>query len=270
YNETRDVASTRPGILLPQSIYFDRSRTFGLAADGVQVYGERRTPMGDFYLQAGVGFPQTRNDDLEVTIFTRDLPGEFEGEASLIGRLLYEWEGGRVRAGLSYADVTLDFEPVPPLPGGSFNFEPLIASLQFNGERWSLTSEYARRASRLRGLGIGGGGTDFTGESYYVQATYRLPHDWEALLRYDVFFADRDDRDGRRFAARDPLRRPDHSRFAKDWTLGLNWNLTPQFSLRAEWHHVDGTGWLTIQDNADLRATERRWNLLAILASYRF
>lgn len=30
YNDTRDVAFTRPGILLPQSIYFDRTRNLGL------------------------------------------------------------------------------------------------------------------------------------------------------------------------------------------------------------------------------------------------
>lgn len=47
YNDTRDVAFTRPSIFLPQSIYFDRTRDVALSADGGQVYGEQRTSIGD-------------------------------------------------------------------------------------------------------------------------------------------------------------------------------------------------------------------------------
>ncbi|MFD2989988.1 hypothetical protein [Sphingopyxis terrae] len=43
YNQTRDVAFTRPSILLPQSIYFDRTRALGLAADGISLYAEEHT-----------------------------------------------------------------------------------------------------------------------------------------------------------------------------------------------------------------------------------
>ena len=35
YNDTRDVPFTRPGILLPQSIYFDRTRNVSLSSDSV-------------------------------------------------------------------------------------------------------------------------------------------------------------------------------------------------------------------------------------------
>ena len=46
YNQTRDVAFTRPGILLPQSIYFDRTRSLALSGDGLAVYMEERVPTG--------------------------------------------------------------------------------------------------------------------------------------------------------------------------------------------------------------------------------
>ena len=54
YNDTRDVASTRPGILLPQSIYFDRNRNIAYSADGGYLYGEQRTGFGDFFFTTGV------------------------------------------------------------------------------------------------------------------------------------------------------------------------------------------------------------------------
>lgn len=37
YNETRDVAGTRPSIILPQSVYYENSRTFLINSDGAAV-----------------------------------------------------------------------------------------------------------------------------------------------------------------------------------------------------------------------------------------
>jgi hypothetical protein len=68
YNDTRDVPFTRPSILLPQSIYFDRTRNLGLASDGAQVYGESRNSWGDLNAQFGVVFPQA--GDRSVKAYT--------------------------------------------------------------------------------------------------------------------------------------------------------------------------------------------------------
>ena len=57
YNDTRDVPFTRPSILLPQSIYFDRTRKLAIAADGAHLYGEYRSDYGDVSFQAGVVRP---------------------------------------------------------------------------------------------------------------------------------------------------------------------------------------------------------------------
>ncbi len=42
---------------------------------------------------------------------------------------------------------------------------------------------------------------------------------------------------------------PAHSRFAKDITVGLRWNVTPSIMLRAEYHYINGTGWISPFDN---------------------
>ena len=68
----------------------------------------------------------------------------------------------------------------------------------------------------------------------------------------------------------DLARRPAHSRFAKDITVGLRWNITPQFMLRAEYHRVNGTGWLSTLDNPSPHGTVQHWDLFSILGSYRF
>jgi hypothetical protein len=52
YNTTRDVPFTRPSIVLPQSIYFERTRNLTVSADGVprcyvERYGERWDALGE-------------------------------------------------------------------------------------------------------------------------------------------------------------------------------------------------------------------------------
>ncbi len=91
---------------------------------------------------------------------------------------------------------------------------------------------------------------------------------WEALLRYDAYYADKNDRDGQLFAA--ATRLPGFTRYAKDWTVGLRFDVTPQFMLRAEVHRVDGTGFLAAQDNPNPQALRRYWDNFMLQASFRF
>lgn len=266
YNDTRDVAATRPGILLPQSIYFDVNRNVALSGDGGYLYGEHRTDYGDFLLETGVITPRT--DDPDFKEFVVDgFPGEMEGEISWIGRLTYEWGGGALRLAATYADFNADFNPanIPlNLQHGSFKFNPLVLSFQYNAERWSLTSEYAWRKVRLKDFGP----PPFksTGESYYVQGIYRLRHNVEAMVRYDQLIWDRGDRDGKEFEAAGLG--PSHSRFAKDWTFGLRWYITPSLLLSGEYHRVNGTGWLSRLENKE--GATQNWNLYAVMFSYSF
>lgn len=273
YNETRDVAFTRPSILLPQSIYFDRTRNLALSADGGQFYGEYRTGIGDFILQFGVARPRTEGPEVERSLLGRRLPGSLEGNTSLGGRLLYEKDGGRIRLGISGVDTNIDYDPKggpQDLQAGSIDFDLIIFSAQYNAEHWSLTGEYALRKFAFSDFGplLGLPENDFTGESFYLQSTYRFSPTWEGVVRYDVLFTDRDDRGGDQFEAATGL--PSHTRFAKDFTLGLRWDITPSFMFRAEYHNVNGTAWLPRGDNPDPRETDRFWDLFALLISYRF
>jgi hypothetical protein len=268
YNETRDVAFTRPSILLPQSIYFDRTRDLALSGDGACLYAERRTGLGEFYLDIGVGRPRADARELEVALLGRDLPGDLQGKVSYIGRLLYERDGGAIRGALSGGDISIDFDRgvgVPTAVPDSFHFRPLILSLQYNPEHWSLTGEYALRQFLTRGSSRDN--PHFTGESYYVQWAVRLAHAWEFMARYDALYSDRQDRDGSQFEQE--TGRPGHTRFAKDFTVGLRWDVTDWAMLRAEFHNVDGTAWITMLDN-DVPDLQRYWNLFALQAAFRF
>ncbi len=280
YNDTRDVAFTRPGILLPQSIYFDRTRNLGLSGDSVQIYGEKAiSSLGTFSAQFGVWWPIVSDKDTESSVVLTHLrPGSLNREASYIGRGIFETNDKRLRLGISGIWLNTSYDPSfhsqDPLGPGAFQFTPIYFSAQYNTEKWSLTSEYAIRHIAYNnnfGNRFIFNGKDTFGESYYFQGEYRFTPRWEGFIRYDAYFADRNDRDGSQFAQEfAALGAIPHTRFAKDITVGLRWNVTPEFMLRAEYHHVNGTGWLSRLDNPSAARTEQHWDLFGILASYRF
>jgi len=272
YNETRDVAFTRPSILLPQSIYFDRTRDLALSGDGVQLFAQTRGDLGDFGFQVNIGQPRTDDDSrTERAILGTDFPGELKGQPSVLGRVLYERGGGRWRFGVSSGSIRLHYNPhgpIDPLPDGESHFEPLIFSAQYNTEKFSLTTEFGQRVFKSTGFGQPKSTT--TGESGYIEGVYRFTSQWEAFLRYDTLFTDRDDRYGNIFAAEDRFGRPAHSRFAKDLALGVTWRANSSLLLRAEYHYVDGTAWLPIADNPDFVDWQRYWSILAFQMAVRF
>jgi hypothetical protein len=189
-------------------------------------------------------------------------------------RVMYELDEGKLRLAFSASQLNIGYDPasVDKLHGGSIRFTPLIFSAQYNAERWSITSEYALRHFELKNFGSQFPDMDFTGESYYFQGTYRLTQEWEAFARYDVLYTNSADRSGKKWAAEAPGRNA-YNRFAKDITVGLRWNITPQFMLRAEYHRVNGTAWLSTLDNSPARgdpAPHQHWDLFTILGSYRF
>jgi len=271
YNETRDVAFTRPTIFLPQSIYFDRTRNLGLANDGFQLYGEYSTPWGDWFLRAGAGWPNgTLDKEFERLAFGKNLNGEFDPHLSAIGRLMYEYEGGKVRLAVTGSLVETHYQPGSgnPIEDGKVFFKPVIFSAQYNGEKLSLTGEYALRFTKLKHFGRFLPDSSVTQESYYLQASYRVLPNVQLVGRYDVLFADRDDTSGRRFEA--ATGRPRHSRFARDWTAGIRWDITSWWMVRAEYHNVYGTGWLAVSENGDFKDTRKHWHMFALLTAFRF
>ncbi len=272
YNDTRDVAHTRPGILLPQSIYFDRTRNLGLSGDSVQLYGEAAVAhLGTLSTQFGVWWPIVNDKDTEFSILGELPRGNLNREASYIGRGIFETNDKRLRLGVSGIWLNTSYDPSfksnDLIGAGSFQFTPVYFSAQYNTERWSLTSEYAIRHlkyNRNFGPNSALNGLDVIGESYYFQGEYRFTPKWEGIVRYDAYFFDRSDRDGSNS-------RVPHSRYARDIMVGLRWNVTPEFMLRAEYHHVNGTGWLSRLDNPTSEGPlDKNWDLFAIQASFRF
>lgn len=274
YNETRDVIWTRPSVILPQSIYLDSLalRQAMISSDGGILYG--RYTSGDHALttELVVSEPQDNTGGgAEFLTGIRGVEGELGGRPLLIGRMGYEWQEGRFRLMFTAVDLDRDFNSATPgVPSGNVKAFYPIASAQLNLEDWSFTGEYGRINTTRSGFSPGGADVENTSEAFYVQAQYRFMQDWSALLRFDSFTVNVNDRDGNHLAALTGL--PNHNFFAKDITTGLRWEFHHNWLLAAEYHSIWGTALLSPVDNPDLmqRNGPEHWDMLATMISFRF
>ncbi|WP_261842088.1 TonB-dependent receptor [Aliamphritea ceti] len=277
YNDTRDVAFTRPSIMLPQSLYFDQARDLELSVDGVGVYAGTSLGSGRLDFDLVYGMPR-KDENVEYAYLTFDASGRFADSEGMMFRSIYNSEGNRFRAGITLAEFKLGYEPLSgnsfPTDLKEFNAGDLkvnvtVLSGQYNTEKWTFTSEYMRQEIDWGELGgVFSQRPRTESESYYLQAQYRFAVNWDLIARYDVLYLDKSDRNGAANSA--AFRRAEHNFFAKDLTLGVGWRPDPAWLVRAEYHYVDGTGWLPEQDNPDNSKLERYWNLFALQVTYRF
>jgi hypothetical protein len=269
YNDTRDVPFTRPSVFLPQSIYFDRVRNLELSSDGVGLYGNWMTGVGE--LSAQVYYGQLAIDqNVEYSFIGGDFPGELGiDDPWLVWRLMYESVDGGLRLAVSQASGKMVYEPgaVDFLTGGSIDLDFTVLSAQYNTEKWTFTAEWVWEPIDYRDFNIPQLGADLDVMGWYVQAAYQVNPDWEVFVRYD-----RSDVNREYPVPVSPAIAnfsPDHNFFAKDFTLGVRWDLTSQFMLRAEYHRVEGTVWLSPREN-DMLNAEKDWDMFVLQASYRF
>lgn len=261
YNETRDVPFTRPGVLLPQSLYTERGRPFAMASQGVLIHADYFSEEGTLSFKASLGEPIPGGASLEYILFRDDLNGQFNPDVSITAQLRYDGAGSTDgwSFALSYLNYSYDFSRPQSLGRDDFefSFKVYAVSLQYAFQDWKFTSEF----------GYGHSFDNINRASAYLQATRRIGPKLESFLRYDLMLADIDDRWGHGYERQG--QGPAHNRYAKDLTFGVNWNLTSDLTLRAEWHHVEGTSWLSPAE-IDLRDADRRWNLGLVELSFRF
>jgi len=274
YNEGRDAVWNRPGVLLPTAIYFDALalRQPEISSDGGLLYG--RHAFGDHALSAEFLVSEVQDNTGGATEFLTGIPnapGELGGRPFFIGRAGYDWMEGRLRLVFTMVDLDRDFESSSPfVPDGKIKLTAPLGSVQVNLEDWTFTGEYGQIFSERSGFTAGGIPIENTSEVYYVQAQYRFAPRWSALLRYDAFFVNIDDRDGRDTASLIGL--PRHRFFAKDITFGLRWEFAQNWLIAAEYHSVNGTAGLSTADNPELNlgGGDPHWDLFALMLSFRF
>jgi hypothetical protein len=267
YNDTRDVASTRPSIFVPQVIYWDRVRNTLLSNDGVLLYGDFNQDLHSIYVQFFAG-KILIDENIEIVYLPAQLnPNLDQSGLTKGGRLLYEWNGGIFRLALSGATLKMDGDMAGGTLHGSIDLDYWIASAQYNQGPWSLTMEYMNEPIEYEGFDGIMDRVNSTVEGYYLQGNYRVSPDWEVLMRYEEGYFDKHDRNASDIQL--PGRLP-YNLFTRMLTLGILWEPISNLLLRAEFSRVDGTLFLSDIENPNPYDTKRNWNMFALLFSYSF
>jgi hypothetical protein len=272
YNETRDVSFTRPGIFLPQVVYYDKVRNLMLSTDGLEFHGETSGDMGNLSLNIGGGMAVI-DENVEWAYLGDDYNGELKADGpSWTTSLWYSSPAERLKLGLSGLTARMSFDAGAgsPLDSGSIDYLIWIASFQYNIEDWTLSAEYSRVPLEWNDFGPLYPFVKESIEGYYLQGAYRLRQDLEFTLRYEEGFADRGDRDGTHSSALTGGITPPFDFYSKIWTAGLRWDIKPNLMLRLEYQRHQGTFALSIRENADPEDLVKDWDALAASISVRF
>ncbi len=266
YNETRDVPFTRPSILLPESIYFDTARNFALAAPGAGLNARWQTAYGEWQANFAAVRPGRLDAATEANFLGGNRPGHLYSGATYAAQLRWSTLDQSTLLALSWVDARAGYRPAPgdPLGAGKISYAPWVLSAQQHLGTVTLTTEYGRPHIRLYDFNLPQT-LDVRTRAWYVQGAWHFRPHWVALLRYDSYISP---------LKNNPLAalsgNPYFSRYAKDWTAGLRWDVTPTLMLRAEFHHVTGTIWLPALDNPNPQQEARVWNMGLLQASWRF
>jgi len=267
YNETRDVAATRPSVILPVSIYAPAFRDIFHSSDSVMLSGYKEA--GDWlinfdFLRGEVPF-DTRSERLLIPV---SQPGSIEDNKLWVARSIVEYDGGRIRFGLTYFtfDSRLDTTPGLIFPG-DLDVDTYILSFEYNWESLQFTSEYMRIDSIYQDVFVPGLESKRESESYYLQLGYRVNEKLRMFGRYDVYYANRKDKSGNGQLV---FGRPKSDGFSKDIVVGAQYHFADNWMLAGEVHHFKGSASLGVIENPDASNVKEDWNLYTLQLSYKF
>lgn len=280
YNEERDSDFLRPMVFLPQSIYDETRRDMLIACIGGGVYGNVPAGiLGDFdyqFFRGWFDFP----DDSTIARATRvsaqnvasrknlgavtdlDMDNKYVVGAQVIFNTSIDGLRGAVSWQRGHHELILNDGALPP--GDLAIRGKYVYSLEYVNGPLTLAGEYAEtdREQKLFGISTVDGRT----QEWYVMGTWAFNEQLSLSLLYDVFYSDKHDRDGTYFTRQG---KPDYMAWRKDFGAGVRFDINPSWTVKAEWHEVDGAALYLELYNSPLD-TKRRWGYGVVKVSYNF
>jgi hypothetical protein len=291
YNEERDSDFLHPLVFLPQSIYDEARRDMLISYQGVGLYGTLPAPaLGtlDYHLFRGgfnfpddnlmsVGFLETgrgmvkqnnakplaqRNPAIPASVSKVKLTNKYiEGGQIILNTRI---EGLRMAYSLLRGQQELFFDDSPTPQGELIIRSRGIYSLEYQTRRLTLATEYCETDRDQTMFGV----TNQTGRSleWYGMASYLLYDKLTMTLLYDVYYNDKHDQSGLAHAQR--TGKPAYYSWRKDAAVGLRYDLNEAWTIKGEWHAIDGAALYTTAFNPT--GPRRYWDFWAFKASFNF
>lgn len=273
FNETRDVAFTRPGVMLPQGIYFDKVRSLLRSSDGLGVSLLSFSNEFNVGLQLVVGDPLV-DDNLEAAFLGNRYDGRLEPVGkSFVGRVSVSSANEKVVISTSLASARFKFEPhaYDPLKEGLVDLSAAVFSLRFNADKWSFTSEYLYEPVHWRNFqGSAYEERKVQSDAFYIQFEYTINSVSDLFVRLEGSYFDKHDRNGRRLQESTLGIIPANAAYSRIKAIGGRWRFSRDLLIVAEYQKHKGTYVLNNLENPLSEPRDPDWDLFAISFSYRF
>jgi len=295
YNKYRDIDMLRTTVFLPSTVYMEDYRQYITSFKGGSIYGTLPLKKGDIELEFAYGGSELPdmglikdglgelNTMIEAGFGTTHL-GEPDTDGSAkngyAAKILWNTPVEGLKIGGTRLSLNLNFTEqlvflpvfnaalVPVSPGFqtdvTVNFRPAVdvGSFEYNKNKFTFAGEYMAAHTRQDyfittspTMGpVMAGSVAQTRQGAYLQTIYRHNDRHEWSLYRGEYFSDRKNKNW--------------MNSQKDTCLTFRYNVTSNWALKLENHWIDGVG--LVQRNLNLNGFERKWNLLAMKATYNF
>lgn len=272
YSATRDVPHTRPGNLLPQSIYFDSFRDIALGSDGIALRANTTNALGDWEVNWSYGrspINKKSTQQLLGHLSTGDVEQDYVHQLSTTWR---SYQTG-LMLGINYldSDFTYNRGDSDPFIDGDANVQRVSLMGQYQSEFWEFTSEVMRESSRFENALFPGFVSDSIAEGGYAQLMLLPNARWSGLLRLDLYDLNREDRNGNQLSELAFGQIPNYFGYMDTGTVGARYNILDNLAVQVEYNRIRGAGRLTpLLVKNPLAAPSEYWDLWSVQLMYWF
>lgn len=279
YSSERNVPMSRPSIVLPQSVYFDGTRDMSVGGDGLAISAKYNSDkLGDIDLNISSGTTPLSNEQTEI-VMGDSSDGKVKHSSDFQGSIYWQPFSSQWRFGLAYTGATFKYENDSGAnfltKNGTLKLSRNYLNALYQAESWSVSAELLQEKMATSDILLFP--IKKTGQGGYIQGQYNLTAKLKSLLRYERFFADKNDKLGYKLAesSASPYNpygaTPNYFGYQHDTTVGLTYDLSSTLKLQVEHHWYQGAARLTPLLTPNTAINNRKnWQLSAVQLTYWF
>lgn len=273
YSSTRDVPMTRPTIVLPQSVYFDGTRDMSVGGDGALLTAKYfSNDFGEF--DFNISSSKSPISDKQSKVLMGDFSnGDLKHDRGLQASIYWQPELSNWRFGLALTDADFSYNEkgISFYTDGDLALKRYYFNGVYNAENWIFSFELLQEQMVVTDLLSVGFNSDVTGQGGFIQAEYQVNSDLKLLTRYERFYGNKDDKNGKKWEKASYGTIPHYFGYQNDAVLGLSYNLGTNLQLQLEHHWVKGTArLLPVVIPNPIMNDQEHWQISAMQLMYWF
>ncbi len=274
YSSSRDIPFARPSIILPQSVYFDGFRDVAVGGDGAAIkISHSNDSYGNFDFNFSYGTSPISDKQAEM-ILSKFAQGTTKQDSDIQASIYWQPVFSPWRFGMSYLDSKFSYQAnneADVFFDGDFTFQFITMNALYEGENWEFSGEMYQEVFAVEGFYHPLYFTEPVGQGMYVQSRYKVNKRLTLLARYERFYNDKKDKNGRKLEEESGGLIPAYFAYHRDATIGLSYDFSSDLRLRLEYHWFQGTARLTpvVLPNPQMNDS-KNWQLWAIQLMYWF